>query len=123
MPSPAGSTWTWTCHWTPVCAPGTAEAPPARRRDRGQFARDGARERGQRHDRGVGRRLRGRRAEQRVERLEDDVGRGDQPDAGDAEGQRPGAGPRSHRDGVADPRLQRGGELLVEHDRPGSEAP
>ena len=29
---------------------------------------------------------------------------------------RPGSGPRGDRDRVAEPRLERGGELLIEHD-------
>ena len=63
-----------------------------------------------------GRRLGGRRAEQRVERLEEHVGRGDERDAADAEALRPAPRPRRQRDRVAELRLQRRGELLVEHD-------
>src|SRR5437588_6911182 len=91
------------------------------RGQRVQIRGEGAREGVERQDRRIRRRLGGRWSDLRVERLKDDVGRRDQRYAGDLEGVRGSARPHGDRDQVADPRLERGGELLVEHDLPGLE--
>ena len=65
-------------------------------------------------------RLRGGRAEQRVERLEELVGSGDQRDAATREALRLARSARGvEPDRVADPRLQRRRHLLVQDDPAG----
>ena len=90
-------------------------------RDRRQHRRKRAGEGRERQDRDVGRWLGGRRTEQRVERLEEHIGRRDQRDTADAEAMRPRAGPGRKRHRVAGRDLERGGELLVEDDLPATE--
>ena len=125
LPNPCGSSCAWTCHCTPVCAPGTAEAPdapaavepapacPITGRLRASVVANVA----SGMIAALAGRLRRSGSEQRVERLEDHVGRGDQRHARHGEAARPGAGAGGQGDGVPDPGLQGGGELLVEHDR------
>ncbi len=67
--------------------------------------------------------LRGRRSRERVQRLEEDVGRTDDGDARHAERDRLRAPRADERDGVARFGLQRRGELLVEHDLTLSQRP
>ena len=76
----------------------------------------------QRHHDDLSRRLGGRRPKQRIEWLEQDIRSGDQRDPADGEPPWRGTLYRNHRDRVADPGLQRGGQLLVEHDAAGREA-
>ena len=70
---------------------------------------------GKRHHDDLGGRLCRRRAKQWVQRLEQDVGRSHQRDPANGERPRRSAWYRCDRDGVADPGLERRGELLVEH--------
>ena len=65
----------------------------------------------------------GRGPEQRVQRCEHHVGRGDQRHPGDTKAPRARAGARCDGDRVADPRLQGRRQLLVEHDRPRGQWP
>ena len=91
-----------------------------RRRPRGrEHGRDLLRERVDRQDRDVRRRLRGSRTGERVQRLEENVGRRHEHDARDAERDRLRALARDERNGVARLCLQRRGELLVEDDLAG----
>ena len=70
------------------------------------------------HDRDIGRWLGRRRADLRVERLEEDVGGADEGDAADGESLRRRVGAQPQVDRVADPRPQRRRQLLIEHDLP-----
>ena len=84
--------------------------------DRRQRWGDRGREGSQREDCDVGGRLRRRRAEQRVERLEKHFRSGDEPDPAYAQPNRPHPALRRQQHPVARLRLQGRSELLVEHD-------
>src|SRR5262249_61643778 len=88
-----------------------------------QLRREPALEGPKRHDRNVCRRLRWSGTEQRIERLEEDVGGGHKRDPAYPVGLLGGAGPRSQLHDVARLDLQSRGELLVEDDPAWLQAP
>ena len=102
---------------------GAGEGGRGRGRERGraQGRGDRARERREGQDRDVGGRLGRRGADERVQGLEEDVGRGDERDAAHAEPVGASSGAGSHENGVAGLHLERRCELLVEHDLAGAE--
>ena len=81
----------------------------------GQLGRQRLREGRRQHDRPVLRGLRRGRTEQRVEGLEDDVRRRDQRHAAHWIALRRRVGPCTQPDRVADPSLERGRHLLIQH--------
>jgi hypothetical protein len=105
----------------PAPVPATGSRPRARHgRVRDRYLRQCgshlACERVEREDRNVRRRLSGRRAYQRIQGLEENVPRRHESDAGDFETHRLHAPPRRQEDRVADLRLERRRQLLVEDD-------